>query len=68
MCFWYLGFFSVFNVLDWNQSDIALLSMWGGIITVLFGIPFAGIMDAFGKHTLLYIMKEKAKRIQNIPI
>ena len=41
---------SAFTVLGWTQADVALLSMWGGIISAVVCIPFAGIMDKYGKH------------------
>ena len=36
-------------VFNWTNADIALLAMWGGIVSAFVCIPFAGIMDKYGE-------------------
>ena len=52
-CDMYLILITAFTVLKWTQADIALLSMWGGIISAVVCIPFAGIMDKYGKGCVI---------------
>ncbi|XP_072024364.1 solute carrier family 49 member 4-like [Amphiura filiformis] len=53
--FWAPVASTAMNIFGWNQADIALLSVWGGVISVFVCIPFAGIMDKFGLRVMFLI-------------
>ena len=45
-------FYSVFpakDVLGWTDADIALLTIWGGIVFAVAVIPLTSLMDKLGK-------------------
>ena len=50
-------------VFGWSKGNIALIAMWGGIISAFFCIPFAGVMDKYGEFQghVVYIYNRPAQ-------